>query len=232
MTLQHDVGILSLLIAFSFFLAGYLIGRAKEITTVRANQNSRKNIVITKLKQELQQVQDISTTLATLSFSLAGHLISQAKEIITMPANQNQGKEIAITELKQELQQVQDISTALEKILNHLVQKEIVQSAILASEQGLLVAGNDEHSDALAVIAAMFDDLVKRLPNTPLLMKEVKRIDIVGEDNTIITAQYFQMASGQLILVSFTTAPAPDWTPLQQLIELINETLTTIGKLT
>lgn len=180
MTLQFDVSVLSLLATFSLFLAGYLIGRAKEITTV--------------------------------------------------PANQNPGKEIALTELKEELQKVKDVSTALEKILNHLVQKEIVQSAILASEQGLLVAGNDEHSDALAVIAAMFDDLVKRLPNTPPLVNEVKRIDIVGEDNTIITAQYFQMVSGQLILVSLTTAPAPDWTPLQQLIELIDETLTTISK--
>lgn len=176
MTLQAGVSILLLIAAFSFFLAGYLIGRAKEIT---------------------------------------------------MQTSPNKPKKIALRELKKQLKPVKEISTALEIILNHLLDKEIVQSAILASEQGLLVAGSDKHSDALAVIAAMFDDLVNRLPETPLA-NEVKRIDIIGENNQIITAQYFQITAGQFILVSLTTGPTPDWTPLKQLID---ETLVAIGRL-
>lgn len=144
-----------------------------------------------------------------------------------MQASQNKRKKIALRELKKQLKSVKEISTALEIILNHLLEKEIVQSAILASEQGLLIAGSDQYSEALAVIAAMFDDLVKRLPETPLV-NEVKRIDIIGEDNQIITAQYFQITAGQFILVSLTTGPAPDWTPLKQLID---ETLMATGRL-
>jgi chromosome segregation ATPase len=205
----------------------------------------------TERKQEREQIKKLQTTIEGLekkefqaNFScqtLTETLEDQGKELerirkenqLLKETNDSLRSQFHSPDLKhQPLPQIvfpekfEDISSVLEIILKHLSQNGTTCCAVLADEQGLPVAGSSEHSEVLAVIAAMFDDLVKRLP-TILPVNTIQQFNVIDKEGKILAAQYFQVASSPLILVSLSDGETPDWTTVN---ELFNKVSTIIEK--
>ncbi|OAD20031.1 hypothetical protein THIOM_004283 [Candidatus Thiomargarita nelsonii] len=117
----------------------------------------------------------------------------------------------------------------MEALLAHLSQDENFHNAVLADKQGMLIAAADNNEDCedLAAIAAMFDDLIKKIPQT-LLVSTIQQLKVVDENGVTITVQSFQVASEQLFIVSLTVGAEPN----QAMIAwLINEVSILVDKL-
>ncbi len=118
----------------------------------------------------------------------------------------------------------ENLTNSLETILVRLAQSQEYREVVLADEQGLLVAGgHSEYSEDLAVVAAMFDDFVKKCPQM-LPISTIQQLNVIDENGITITVHYFPLASGSLNLVSLTVGQGPDRATVEQLSsEISNE---------
>jgi len=116
----------------------------------------------------------------------------------------------------------ENLTNALETILVRLPQNKGCREVVLADEQGLLVAGGySEYSEDLAVIAAMCDDFVKKIPRM-LPVSMIQQLNVIDENGITVTAHYFPLVSG-LILVSLTVGQGPDRATVEQLSSEISD---------
>lgn len=97
----------------------------------------------------------------------------------------------------------------LDSLLASVTSSQGSRGAVIADEDGFLVAGIGDHLDALGVVAALCDEMAGKVPGM-LPVSAMKRTEIVDENDVTIRVEPFAIASDRLILVSLSVGPGPD----------------------
>jgi predicted regulator of Ras-like GTPase activity (Roadblock/LC7/MglB family) len=202
---------LSGLMAFLFFMVGYraaqLLSFKEQVQiTVMAKE------FIENQQEQIRQLQNIIKELQENIIRSANAYEALQKESELLKRENQDLKtrlepEDFLPPLLQRLgqEQFENVGNSLETVLKKLSQSGRVQSAVWADQEGLVVAGADEQGESLAVVAAMFDELVSKLPDS-LPLHQVKQIKLIDENGTVIMLQSVPVTSGRLILVQLRTA--------------------------
>lgn len=101
------------------------------------------------------------------------------------------------------------LGQSLNKLLEDLSVREGLRGAVVADENGFLAAGAGDQADALAAIAAIYDEIAAKVPDM-LPVSKLPRIDIVDENGVTIAVQPIPIDTGRLILVSLSVGPGPE----------------------
>jgi hypothetical protein len=106
----------------------------------------------------------------------------------------------------------------LNELLESLSMREGARGAVVADENGFPVAGTGDHTDALATVAAIYDEMAAKVPEI-LPVSTLSRIDIVDENEVTITALPISIETGRLILVSLSVGPGLERKLVEQLLQ-------------
>jgi len=185
-------------------------------------------IQMERFKEQASQLEQYRNEVISLQ-SVAEEVTSLRNEIENLTAENAQLRSLSLVQQpspqrRSAILEQENLTNSLETILVRLAQNQEYREVVLADEQGLLVAGgNSEYSEDLAVVAAMFDDFVKKFPQM-LPVSTIQQLNVIDENGITVTAHYFPLASGPLILVSLTAGQGPDRAIVEQLSrEISNE---------
>ena len=185
-------------------------------------------IQMERFKEQASQLEQYRNEVISLQ-SVAEEVTSLRNEIENLTAENAQLRSLSLVQQpspqrRSAILEQENLTNSLETILVRLAQNQEYREVVLADEQGLLVAGgNSEYSEDLAVVAAMFDDFVKKFPQM-LPVSTIQQLNVIDENGITVTAHYFPLASGPLILVSLTAGQGSDRAIVEQLSrEISNE---------
>jgi predicted regulator of Ras-like GTPase activity (Roadblock/LC7/MglB family) len=101
------------------------------------------------------------------------------------------------------------LGESLDSFLVPLAEREGYRAAVLADQQGLLIAGTGEHAKELAVVAALYDEMASKVPED-LPLSHLQEIHMVDENAVTLAVQPLSVAADRLILVSLSVGSGPD----------------------
>jgi DNA repair exonuclease SbcCD ATPase subunit len=196
--------------------------RTLELTARIREQNNERQALLVELEgltPRLAELDQCRERLGVLESSLAemdalkktiGHLRNENSRLRSLELVHGVSPHLQLTPSPGRLAQ------SLNKLIEDLNTREGARGAVVADENGFLAAGAGDHMEALAAIAALYDQIAEKVPDM-LPVGKLARVDIVDENDLTIAVQPLPVDTDRLLLVSLSVGPGPEREAVDQL---------------